>query len=114
VVGTGLAVLLDTHVTQPDTGDRSVVVEETLRAGEAGEDIRTQAFRFLRQPGCQETQGDDEVAVVVQLRRQGQRETSRPGEESEFVTLGRNADAWRRLTPLEQQGIQRPRFHDGA
>src|SRR6185437_7562288 len=71
-VGSRLTVLLQSHVTQLHARDGSVRGDERGRRREAGEDIDANGLGFLRQPGCQEAEGNDEVATVVQLRRQRQ------------------------------------------
>ncbi len=67
VVRAWLAVLLDAHVAELHTGDGAAGIEQRLGGRKAGKNIDAQPFRLAGQPRCQQTQRDDEVAVVVQL-----------------------------------------------
>ncbi len=67
VVRSGLAVLVDPHVAELHAGDGAVGIEQRLGGRKAGKNIDAQPFRLAGKPGRQQTQRDDEVAVVVQL-----------------------------------------------
>ena len=71
VVGAGLTVLLDTHVAGGDALDRAVRVEKHFGGGEARVDLDAQRLGLLTQPAHHVAEADDEVALVVHLRRGG-------------------------------------------
>src|SRR3569833_4111339 len=114
VVGARSAVFFHAHIAEAYPGDGLVGIEQGLRGGEARKNIDAQAFRLLRQQGGELPQRNDEVAVVVQLGRQGERHAAGACQEAEFVALRGYADGRRPLAPLGQERIEWPRLHDRA
>jgi len=114
VVGAGLAVALHTHVASGDALYRAVLVVEHLGRGEAGIDLDPQGFGLLAQPAHHIAQADNEVAVVVHLRRGGQLVGFFGGQEQEAVRVHRGVQRRAALPPVGEQFFQRARLDDGA
>jgi len=108
VAGLVRSVLGDAHVADAHAGDRAMLVEQHFRGGKARIDFHAQRFGLRRQPRAHRAQRDDEVAVVVHLRRQRQSARTGLAEQVELVRGDRHADRRRRLAPTRQQCIERP------
>ena len=108
------AVLLETHVADADTADRSGRVEERGRGREAGEYVATERLGLAGQPRCQIAERDDEVAVVRHLRWRRQPVAPGSSQQRELVARGRNLDAGVLGAPFRQQRIERSRLEHAA
>src|SRR6185295_14663453 len=95
-------------------GHRTRVVTERMRTGKSCEDIDAERLGFARQPRCQESERDDEVAVIAHLGRRRKSRAAAAREHQELIATNRYADIEAALSPLWQQCIERSRFHDGA
>ena len=92
-VRAGLAALFNAHVAELHARDGAIVVVERLGCSKAREHVDAKAFGFLREPRRELAQRDDDVALVVKLRRQRQWHAARASEEAERIVFGRHADA---------------------
>src|SRR5574340_1029173 len=61
-------VLVESHVAAAHADDFAVLDERGSR-GEAREHFYAQGFGLLREPGAQTAERNDEIAVIVHLRR---------------------------------------------
>ncbi len=65
-----LAALVESHVPELHAGHGAVGPHEGCGRREPRKDVDAKRFRLLREKGCEQAERDDEVAAVVQLRRQ--------------------------------------------
>ena len=112
--GPGVAVLLETHVADPDTADRAVRLEERCRGREACKYVATERLGLGGQPRREIAERDDEIAVVRHLRRRRQPVALRSSKQRELVAPGRHLDAGVLGAPLREQRIERARLEDAA
>ncbi len=110
MVGAGLAILADAHVAGGDARHAAFLVVEHLGRGEARIDLDAQRFRLLRQPAADIAEADDEVALVVHLRRRGQLDRARGRQIKEVILAHRRLDRSATLLPVREKLVERARL----
>ena len=114
-VGPGLTALFQPHVADAYALDGAAVIEECLGGRKTGEHIHTELFRLRAQNRHQLAERDDEIAVILHLRRSDRELVALgTGHHEEFVARCGHADRGRVLAPLRQQLIERSRLEDRA
>ena len=104
-----IALFVQPHVTGGDALDRSVVIEQHLRGGEARKDLDLQSLGLFRQPATQVAQADDVVAGIV--HGPGQKEhryAAGPGLAQKHQLLAADRGIQRRtlVFPVRYQLVQ--------
>ena len=96
--------------------DRAGVVEDRFGGGEARKHVDAERFGLRREPRAQRAERDDEVAVVVHLRRRDRqfRRALVIAQPPEFVLRRRHADRRRIGAPFGQQLVERLGLDDRA
>ena len=114
VVRLPFAVPADPHAAGRHALHGARLVEQHLGGREAGENLDAQRLGLSGEPAADVAQAHDVVAAVVHLRRGGQTDRVRFGQEKELVPGDGRVQGRALVLPVGNQLVERPRLHDRA